>query len=137
MWVLAVALAATMAAFLTFAVWQSRFLLNSVRRCTECGGDRQRVPPAHRHRTYEVLACPQCTDVTTAVHGQISRFAVCPSCSQFGLEVQATAVAPSEVGEIPPVVVEERCRICGFADEWAHPELVEDLPNNVIEFPRR
>ncbi len=139
MWAVAVVLAATMAAFLGFALWQSRLITSSVRRrCVVCGAEREVVtPPPGRHRTYDVVACPQCTDVQAVVHGQPTRFAICPACSQFGLEVEATSVAPSEVGALPPIEVEESCRICGYSDEWGVPELLDELPDNVIEFPRR
>ena len=136
MWPVALAVGATIAAFLVFALWQSRLLVTSTRRCRRCGHERHPVPPPPgRHRTYEVLACPHCSDVSCAVRGQLSRFAVCPSCSQFGLEVDARAVGLAEVGVVPPIAVEERCRICGRADDWSIPEL--DEPDNVIEFPRR
>lgn len=138
MWVVMVAVTATMLAFLAFALWQSRLITGSRRRCTVCGGDRELVPPPPgRHRTYEVFACPHCTDVMTSVHGQPSRFATCPSCSQFGLEIEATATGLNEVGEVPAVEVEELCRICGHHDAWSVPERIDELPNNVIEFPRR
>ncbi|MEN0063069.1 MAG: hypothetical protein AAGA48_13020 [Myxococcota bacterium] len=138
MWAVITALAATMVAFLAFALWQGRLLTGPRRRCTVCGAERVVIEaPPDRHRTYDVLACPHCTDVVTMVHGQPSRFATCPSCSQFGLEVEATAVGLTEVGELPAIEVEESCRICGYADEWSVPDRIDELPNNVIEFPRR
>lgn len=139
MWPVVVAVVATAAAFLVFALWQSRLLVTSARRCRECGTERSLVePPPGRHRTYEVYACPQCADVSCVVRGQLSRFASCPVCSQFGLEVEAVQLArQAPDGVLPPVAVEEHCRICGHHDEWAVPGAPGDLPDNVIEFPRR
>ena len=139
MWALAVALTATMAAFMAFTLWQSRLLdVEGRQRCGICGGEREPVtPPPGRHRTYEVMACPQCADIVISVQGHVSRFAICPSCSQISLEVEAIVTGPSEVGWVPPVDVEEICAICGYHDGWAVPGGIDDLPNNVIEFPRR
>jgi len=138
-WPIAVVLGATLLAFVVFALWQTRLLVASVRRCTDCGGEREDVPPPpdDRRRTYDVMACPQCTGVVTVVSGRPSRFAICPACSRFGLEVEATSLGPNEVGTVPPVEVEERCRICGYADAWSVPDLAVELPDNIIEFPRR
>lgn len=137
MWGIAVILGSTLLAFVAFAIWQGRLLVGSRWRCASCGGDRVALTPTDGPHTYEVLACTQCTDVITTVQGQPSRFAPCPTCRQFALEVEVHATGPVPVGEPPPVDVQATCRICGHHEAWSMPEWLGELPNNVIEFPRR
>ncbi|MCB9678878.1 MAG: hypothetical protein H6737_27500 [Alphaproteobacteria bacterium] len=69
-------------------------------------------PDSPERRSYEVLACPQCTNTTTRVHGSPSRFAYCPSCNQRTLETPARRLPPTLEAPLS-VEIDERCHVCG------------------------
>ncbi|MEZ4316530.1 MAG: hypothetical protein R3F61_03470 [Myxococcota bacterium] len=89
-------------------------------------------------RTYDVLACPQCTNTTTRVYGTPSRFAYCPSCNQRTLETPARRLAPTLEAPLA-VEVEERCHVCGYAHHLVLPPQHESPASagrgKVIPFP--
>jgi hypothetical protein len=88
-------------------------------RCPNCEVPYiELAPPADdsgSQRTYAVLACPQCTNTSTRVHGTPSRFAYCPSCRQRTLETP-TRRLPPDLDAPLAVEVEERCHLCGHHD---------------------
>lgn len=86
-------------------------------------------------RSYRVLACPQCTNTITRVHGTASRFAYCPACSQRTLETPAKRLSPTISAPLA-VEVEERCHVCGHTDVVVLPNVIQaDLGGKVIPFP--
>lgn len=63
--------------------------------------------------TYEVLACPTCTNAITLVHGNRARYAWCPECRQRTLETPCIRLP--DAGGKPRVDVHEHCHLCGHA----------------------
>lgn len=72
-------------------------------------------------RSYDVLACPTCTNTLTLVHGTRSRFAYCPACQQRTLETPCIRLAPEPDDPLPPgtlcIEVRERCHLCEHAED--------------------
>ncbi len=85
-------------------------------RCPNCEvAYLELVEAGEPARSYAVLACPQCTNTSTRVHGSPSRFAYCPSCRQRTLETP-TRRLPPDIDAPLAVEVEERCHVCGHHD---------------------
>lgn len=64
-------------------------------------------------RSYDVLACPSCTNAVTMVHGTRSQCAYCPACHQRTLETPCIRRS-SPASDAPEVEVREHCHICGY-----------------------
>lgn len=76
--------------------------------------------------SYDVLACPSCTNTITRVHGQRSPLAYCPACHQRAM----TPRLERTPGDGLTVTVHEECVLC--AHEATHvlhpPKLATVLP---------
>lgn len=145
---LAVAVAASLVAWLAFAAWQGRLVSRALqsRQCPSCGEAMEALTDgpgseagAVHPRSYEVAACPACHTLVTSIHGARSAFAYCPSCRQLSLELEATWASEPGVDGRPPVDVSERCSICGYTGDVEIPgdESHPGRPDNVIPFPQR
>lgn len=111
--------------------------------CPNCSVAYITMAPSGTGRSYEVLACPECTNTITRVHGTPSRFAYCPSCQQRTLETPTRRLAPTVEAPLA-VSVDERCHICGYGEQRVLPEpserpvaVGEPRLGKVIPFPER
>lgn len=85
-------------------------------------------------RSYDVLACPRCTQVDIRVHGVRSRLAYCPSCLQRALDTSGSRIGAAGLDPLQ-VVIHERCHLCGHQAE--HPiERRRPRAGKVIPFRR-
>ena len=128
-------------ALLGAALW----VLRRQRRCPSCSEPMRAVDlgPADRPAsaragvpsagvetpTYEVLVCARCTNAATLVHGQKSRFAYCPACTNRALRAPAL-LRPDGVVE-----VHEHCELCGYRLQRELPALPPRPAGIVIPFP--
>lgn len=106
-----------------------------VRQCPTCRTDYEVVAEAGGgpNLTYDVLACPQCANTATRVHGSHSHLAYCPACRNRALETPSvrTSLQP------PAVEIREFCHLCDF--QRTYEVRAENLPPlaEVIPFPTR
>jgi hypothetical protein len=97
----------------------------NARRCPACSTEM--IPLDEQpsdQRAYEILLCPSCPTVDTAVHGTRASPAFCPRCLQHTMSTKATLLTQKPGG--PKVAVHETCHLCHHeADEtygqWAIP----------------
>lgn len=82
------------------------------RACPTCRVPYQVLSEAGEgpNTTYDVLACPQCANTATLVHGARNHLSYCPACTNRTLETP-TVRRP---GKQPIVEVREHCHLCGF-----------------------
>lgn len=123
------------------ALW----ILRRHRRCPSCGDPMRPVDlsPADRPAparagvrsdgretpTYEVLVCEPCANTATLVHGQKSRFAYCPACTNRSLR------APALLRPDGTLEIHEECELCGYRST-AHLPIGASRPaGQVIPFP--
>jgi len=128
-------------ALLAAALW----MLRRQRRCPSCGESMRALDltPAQRQApkragvssegretpTYEVLVCAPCANVATLVHGQKSRFAYCPACTNRALRAPAL-LRPDGVVEI-----HEHCELCDYRLQRTLPAVAPRPAGKVIPFP--
>lgn len=114
MWAVIALLLAAAGAWIAFA-WRPQIMgaLTFARHCPSCGVPLARLTgPGERARSYEVLACTQCRNAVTAVHGAQSKMAYCPSCQQRALETPCQRMPDGPDGA-PRVRIHEHCHVCG------------------------
>jgi hypothetical protein len=99
------------------------WLLHRRRRCVSCGVGLVAVDirsDGALRASYEVMACPHCTNALTLVHGTRARYATCPDCRQRTLETPCIRLPDAPSTNPPPetrrrVEVHEHCHLCGHA----------------------
>lgn len=144
---IAVILVSAVVMMVAFMLYSRTSPFERTPRCPNCEipylklVDPQDERAAHTgpRRTYEVLACPQCTNTTTRVYGTPSRFAYCPACNQRTLETPARRLPPSIEAPLA-VEIDERCHVCGYTHHLVLPPQFEDAPmaagrGKIIPFP--
>ncbi len=88
------------------------------RRCPSCGVNLVTVAQPGSTAadgaqvTYEVLACPSCTNALTLIAGSRQRYAWCPECRQRTLETPCIRLPDTAEGR-RRVEVHEHCHLCG------------------------
>lgn len=92
-------------------------------------------------RSYDVLACPSCTNAVTMVHGTRSQWAYCPECQQRTLETPCIRLPSDATGaeQGARVEVREHCHLCSY--DATHvvngaPPTPPEARGQVIHFPR-
>lgn len=84
--------------------------------------------------SYDVLACPQCANCATLVHGARRHHAYCPACGNAALETAASRAD----GDGLRVDVKEHCALCGFQHQFTVGEPVTAVKmGKVLPFPKR
>jgi Zn-finger nucleic acid-binding protein len=109
--------------------------MEPVRQCPTCRIDYDVIAEAGAgpNLSYDILACPQCANTATRVHGSHAHLAYCPACRNRSLETASvrTAVQP------PVVEIRESCHLCEFQRSY---EVRGEEPAplaEVIPFPVR
>ncbi len=90
--------------------------LGPVRQCPTCKVDYEVISETGgMNLTYDVLACPRCSNCATRVHGTHSHLAYCPACRNRSLETPSvrTSLQP------PEIEIRENCHLCGFQRTFA------------------
>lgn len=122
---------AVLAVLALVAVALAVAILRRRRSCPSCGVElvALRVARDAGPASYEVLACPRCSNAITLVHGVRHRFAHCPDCHQRTLETPCIRLPDGPDGQ-RRVEVHESCHLC------AH-QAVRELSDGPWESPTK
>lgn len=103
------------------------------RRCPNCHATYEVIAAAGSgpNTTYDVLACPMCSNTSTRVQGTRSEQAWCPSCRNRSLETPSLRLP----GDGVRVEVREYCGICEFERSYVVGEGDVRPLGKVIPFP--
>lgn len=116
-----------------FAAWLGR---STHRRCPTCGVNYEVVSAAGQgpNSSYDVLACPHCSNTATVVRGARSFLPYCPSCGNRTLETPTVRLP----GDPLRVEVREHCPLCHFERTFMVGELETPVKlGKVLAFPRK
>ncbi len=105
-------------------------------RCPTCGVGYEVVSAAGQgvNGSYDVLACPHCSNTATVVRGARSFLPYCPSCGNRTLETPTVRLP----GETVRVEVREHCPLCHFERTFTVGDLQEPVKlGKVLAFPRK